>query len=351
MNAVLSSCSSFFRAGTKSRRKAFTLIELLVVIAIIAILIALLLPAVQQAREAARRSQCKNNLKQIGLALHNYLDTFGVFPYSTSADGAITLGSAAAETTTGFTLNHRGWIGLLPYVEQSALFNKFDPRAPSGAYVRGAATLIQPEAVIISSGNAGVVSKSISAWLCPSDNGNPLYTGTSINYAITPTANASGYPGAKTSYDFNVARYSESATMWSGISPATRRMFGPYSACKIRDLTDGSSNTIAVAETTLDIKDGITGTWGYAHWVGGGVDFANGLGLNNFAVCCTWSTPPNQNLSKTQLSSWSLAGSLHTGGLQVLLGDGSVRFVSENMAAITRQNLSYIGDGQTIGEF
>ncbi|WP_437190810.1 DUF1559 domain-containing protein [Planctomicrobium sp. SH527] len=332
----------------RKHRNGFTLIELLVVIAIIAILIALLLPAVQQAREAARRSQCKNNLKQIGLALHNYHDTFGVFPYSTSADGAITSGTAAV----GYTLNHRGWIGLLPYMEQSALFNKFDPRVPSGSYVRGSATLVQPEAVIISSGNAGVVSKSISAWLCPSDNGTPLYTSTSASYAITPTANAAGYPGAKTSYDFNVARYSESASMWSTIAPATRRMFGPFSSCKIRDLTDGSSNTVAVAETTLDIKDGITGTWGYSHWVGGGVDFANSLGLNNFADCCAWSTPiPNTNISKTQLTSWSLAGSLHTGGLHVLLGDGSVRFVSQNIAAATRQNLSYIGDGQPIGEF
>ncbi len=333
----------------------FTLIELLVVIAIIAILVALLLPAVQQAREAARRSSCKNNLKQIGLALHNYHDVYGVFPYSTSADGSITAGTGATTTTTQFTLNHRGWIGLLPYLEQAALYDQFNPLFPAGSYVRtedgGASPLVQPEATIASSGNAGVVSKKIPTLLCPSDNGNPLYTGTSANYVVYPGGNAAGHPGAKTSYDFNVLRWNNNAPNWGSAGSTTRRMFGVYSSCRIRDLTDGTSNTVAIAETTLDIKDGVTGTWGYSKWVGGGVDFANGLGLNNFSVCCTWGNPPLSNHSKTQLTSWSLAGSLHKGGLQVLMGDGAVRFVSENIAASTRQNLSYISDGQVIGEF
>src|SRR5689334_25157717 len=112
------SLSSMARSSVVRRkvRIAFTLIELLVVIAIIAILIALLLPAVQQAREAARRTQCRNNLKQIGLALHNYHDAFGLFPYSTSMDGN-------CATTTGFTQikNHRGWPLLLPYLDQAPL--------------------------------------------------------------------------------------------------------------------------------------------------------------------------------------------------------------------------------------
>jgi prepilin-type N-terminal cleavage/methylation domain-containing protein len=96
----------------RSRRRAFTLIELLVVIAIIAILIALLLPAVQQAREAARRTQCKNNLKQMGLALHNYHDTFQMFPYGEMM-------GIGQSPPTGRKMNQNGLVMLLPYIEQA----------------------------------------------------------------------------------------------------------------------------------------------------------------------------------------------------------------------------------------
>src|SRR5690349_412792 len=112
-----------------SRRSGFTLIELLVVIAIIAILIALLLPAVQQAREAARRTQCKNNVKQLGLALHNYHDTFGVFPYAVANQGY----SAAGANVT----NHKGFLGLLPYFDQANLFNQFNFNWATGTHNSG----------------------------------------------------------------------------------------------------------------------------------------------------------------------------------------------------------------------
>ncbi len=335
--------------------RGFTLIELLVVIAIIAILVALLLPAVQQAREAARRSSCKNNLKQIGLALHNYHDTHNVFPYSTSACGSVVstgVNSANTSLTTGFTLNHRGWLGLLPFLEQGALYDQYNPLFPTGSYVRGAAApLVQPETTIQSSGNAFVVSRIIPALLCPSDNGNKFYTGGSANYHIYSGANAAGFPGAKTNYDFNVLRYSESVNRWDAYAPTSRRMFGVYSSCRMRDIVDGTSNTVAVAETTLDVKNGVGQTWGYAKWVGNGVDLATARGINDFRVCCSWSTPPNANLSTTQLADWGLVGSLHKGGAQVLMADGAVRFLSENIAAVTRERLSYIGDGQVLGEF
>ncbi|MCA8984382.1 MAG: DUF1559 domain-containing protein [Planctomycetaceae bacterium] len=341
------------RVGSRNaRRIGFTLIELLVVIAIIAILVALLLPAVQQAREAARRSACKNNLKQLGLALHNYHDTYNVFPYSTSADGSIIAGGAQTTTTTGFTLNHRGFLGLLPFLEQSALFDQFNPLFPTAEYVRaGAAPLVQPATTIQTSGNAFVVSRSIPGLLCPSDNGTKFYTGNTINYVVYNNANAAGFPGAKTSYEFSVTRYSDTINLWSNIGLTTRRMFGVSSSCNMRDITDGTSNTVAMLETTLDIKDGITGTWGYSKWVGGGVDFALTAGINNFSDCCPWSVPPNTNLSRTQLFSWSYPGSLHKGGMQVLLGDGAVRFISQNIDLVTRQRLAYIADGQVLGEY
>ncbi|MCA9017038.1 MAG: DUF1559 domain-containing protein, partial [Planctomycetaceae bacterium] len=116
------------KSTPRFRKHGFTLIELLVVIAIIAILIALLLPAVQQAREAARRSTCKNNLKQFGLALHNYHDAFNVFPYSTENPG----GSGLSPVT-----NHTGYIALLPYLDQAPLYNKFVLTAASGNYLGG----------------------------------------------------------------------------------------------------------------------------------------------------------------------------------------------------------------------
>ncbi|MCA8988430.1 MAG: DUF1559 domain-containing protein [Planctomycetaceae bacterium] len=337
-------------------RKGFTLIELLVVIAIIAILVALLLPAVQQAREAARRSSCKNNLKQIGLALHNYHDTFSVLPYSTSADGSIESNNTAnTANSTHFTVNHRGWLGLLPYLEQAALFDQFDGNYPTGAYVRTGGTppspLVHPASTIPTSGNAAVVSQLIPALLCPSDNGVNKYLGTSTAYEIYPGGAAAGHSGAKTNYDFSVGRYSSSATAWNAWGLTTRRMFGVYSACKFRDLTDGTSNTVMVAETTLDVKNGVGQTWGYSKWVGNGVDLAAGNGINDFSVCCSWSVPPNANLSQTQLKDWGLVGSLHNGGAQVVLADGSVRFLSENLNAATRVNLAYIADGQILGEF
>jgi len=112
------------------RRKGFTLIELLVVIAIIAILIALLLPAVQQAREAARRSTCKNNLKQIGLAMHNYHSTHSLFPPGAIAPGASC--DAVTGPAPGRILNHTAYQMILPYLEQTALYNSYNFSLPSG---------------------------------------------------------------------------------------------------------------------------------------------------------------------------------------------------------------------------
>lgn len=336
----------------KARRSGFTLIELLVVIAIIAILVAILLPAVQQAREAARRTSCRNNLKQIGLALHNYHSTHEMLPYSASADGAILTGSASPTATTGYVLNHRGWLFVLPYMEQTALYEQFTPSVPTSSHIRagGTAPLASSIAEIETSGNAAVVSTRIDGFICPSDSGDVFYRGNDDSYGIYPGAATDEYFGAKTSYDFSVLRYSSTADVWRSTASSTRRMFGPYSNSRFRDVVDGLSNTVAVTETTLDIKDGVTSMWGYTHWVGGGVDFAASRGINSW-VCCGWRTPANADLKAGSNGAWGHPGSSHAGGTHALLGDGAVKFISEAIDDDTRRNLAYIFDNNLIGQF
>jgi prepilin-type N-terminal cleavage/methylation domain-containing protein len=350
------------------RTRAFTLIELLVVIAIIAILIALLLPAVQQAREAARRTQCKNNMKQIGLALHNYHDVAQLFPFSTMNDGSMTAAPAAVpptiwNATGGRAMNARGWTMLLPYLDQGPLYNQYNHNAPAGANDPAPWTYASDPQT---NGNAAVVSVSLAALLCPSDNGDKYHRANN-RYAISTAAFNAGRFGAKTSYDFSVWRYSSNApggVFWDAISGnnrTLRRMFGANTSASIRDITDGTSNTVAVAETTLDIRDGTTGTWGYTKWVGNGVDLA--LGYSPFATppvllptrgvndwpCCAWALPLTTRPG--QLGTWGAPGSVHTGGMHALMGDGSVRFISENLDKNTQKNIALIQDAEVVGEF
>jgi hypothetical protein len=123
----------------------------------------------------------------------------------------------------------------------------------------------------------------------------------------------------------------------------------------MRDLADGSSNTVAIAETTLDVYDGITGSWACAQHVGNGVNFAdlNGQRKINDWACCGWGpgTPWSVNNPQGKLGEWGTVGSVHVGGMHVLLGDGTVRFISENIDNSTRQRLGYIADGNPVGEF
>ncbi|MCA9037949.1 MAG: DUF1559 domain-containing protein [Planctomycetaceae bacterium] len=353
------------------RRRGFTLIELLVVIAIIAILIALLLPAVQQAREAARRTQCKNQLKQLALACHNYHDTYSMFPMSTNADGSLdppTPPGNNNNTPPGHQinqvarLNHRGWIGVLPFIEQSALFNSINTSGATGSYNRAghpelAGNLADPYL----NGNSQYVSKSLSAFLCPSDPGATHYTGPSANYVISPQAAANGQYAPLISYDFSVQRYSSQMNLWSIRGKNTRRMFGMQSNSRIRDVTDGTSNTVMLLEATREVKNGINQSWGHAKWVGNGIDLAvsntnttsaPGFRKINYWTCCPWwGTPNSSTIADGRLRDWGTVGSLHVGGAQAALGDGSVRFLSENADGTVLNNLAFIADGNIIGDF
>lgn len=333
------------RVGVRRKHTGFTLIELLVVIAIIAVLIALLLPAVQQARESARRTQCKNNLKQVGLALHNYHDTFTVFPFAQSAPAS---------------KNMTGWVMLLPFFEQAPLYNNVNFNAPMGKFYNAvssglASTGNPPPAV-----NLALAAKKLASLLCPSDNGAQFISDDPNYYGCGPTSATITY---KTSYGFSTTTTSTNNPMqtpslvstsgyllWSAELRTSRALFGYESNASLRDITDGASNCVAISETTLEVHNGKGQPWACSDWVGGGfVNFAPNASIN------TWDNATYLGLGYQPvpgtLVSWGMAGSTHTGGCHVLLADGSTRFMSENTNATVIRNLGYIADGAVIGEY
>jgi prepilin-type N-terminal cleavage/methylation domain-containing protein/prepilin-type processing-associated H-X9-DG protein len=338
------------------RRLGFTLIELLVVIAIIAVLVALLLPAVQQAREAARRSQCKNNLKQMGLALHNYAEQFNVLPYGTQASGqaAYSIGTTVYAPMPSGVKNITGWCALLPNLDQSALYNTMNFSAAMGPMLRAGGALAN---AAFTGPNELAASQKIPMFLCPSDNG-PQTCGPNSGTAYGCSTKLMSY---KTNYGFSVA-YGEQSPIWqaetlraTAAGQNTRCMFGENSNCGFRDVSDGLSNTVMVAETCLDVYDGVTESWACNQHVGAGIQFAfppNGTGTINQWLCCSWASPAYTSSNVPgKLGEWGSPGSVHPGGMHVLLGDGSVRFISQNLNVVTQQNLGRIADSGIIGDF
>ena len=321
-----------------SKRRGFTLIELLVVIAIIAVLVAILLPAVQQAREAARASQCRNNLKQLGISLHSYHETHGVLP-------AAHLWRCTT-TTAPKPINGTGHQMLLPYLDQGALYDKLNFSESMTMWnSNGAGAVSATASDPTTTGNGALVKTLLPAFLCPSDGGSPFHPDLANHYGISSTNTGTG--GAKTSYDFvtNVASFRTTCETWPLSASNTRRMFGDNSACRITDIKDGSSNTVAMCETTFDIGDGRSPAWGYRGWYMTGIDLA-AYPINYFAHYST-----GAKYTQGKLAQAGYSGSLHQGGVNLLLGDGAVRFLSENIDTTTRQRMSYIADGLIIGEF
>ncbi len=295
--------SSIIRPVRRTR-KGFTLIELLVVIAIIAVLIALLLPAVQQAREAARRSQCKNNLKQLGLALHNYHDVVNCFPPGGFHNG-----------TQGSFL-----IGILPYLEQAPLYNTID------------------FTIVNYSGLGRYAINKIPVYHCPSarDVLSPTETGTPPGGTAVPCYTTHYYgvmgPGLDQTNPATGNLYAVENSGGNaghggfsshGILRTTRySSVNRYGVTRMSDVKDGTTNTFLVGELSYDSQKANC----YRCWTRGnggqnaiasaknivqGINVAGYNGSNNF-------NSPS-------------FGSTHTGGAHFLMADGSVRFVSENV--------------------
>ncbi len=292
---------------SENRQRGFTLIELLVVIAIIAILIALLLPAVQQAREAARRSSCKNNMKQLGLALHNYHDVHSAFP------------SGRMRTAASEYLGHQTHTMLLPYFDQAPLYNQMD-------FTIG----------FNSAPNFAAGETVLTALLCPS---NPTTEG--VDY----TGGHAGADAARTHYvgisDTGTGRRGSSSIVVSNGDG----LFFWNSRVKIRDIIDGTSNTLAFCEV---VSTG-AGTLGSPAWIA----YGDGIGTVN-GINAPWQTnggimPLTHNMYNGD--AFSGPASFHTGGCHFTLADGSVRFLSENMSQTVLTALTTRAGGETVGEF
>ncbi len=309
-------------------RVGFTLIELLVVIAIIAVLIALLLPAVQQAREAARRSQCKNNMKQLGLAMHNYHDTMNTLP-----PGHLGRCTTPMLNATALTM-------LLPYIDQAPLYNMYNSRGSASTYTGAGGT---PTDDPTTNGNAAVVKTKIAVFLCPSDPGAEFIPDPTGAYGISATNTGTG--GAKTNYDVistSALDRCDNPT-WPATDLTRKCMFGDNSNCNFRDVTDGTSNTMMMGETLRTVLNGGNNAWGYRGWVMVGLNLVD-FPINQWSFYIYPSVPG-------RLGSWSFSGSQHVGGAHFLFGDGAVRFVSENVNSTMRARYATMGDGQVVDGF
>lgn len=333
---------------TVSRRKGFTLIELLVVIAIIAVLIALLLPAVQQAREAARRTQCKNNLKQLGLALHNYHDQANTFP-----PGWI---GQSTGPYSGF-----GWTSmLLPNFDQGPLYNILSQVGGAPNMYTGLAA--QTTATI------KTVDSSLNALRCPSDSGTATTTvnGGAVQYGRSNYPAVCGFDPTQTGMSTNwvagpttlpATSSQRMASYWvDQVNNQWGGCFGENTRKGLRDMTDGSSNVILVGERYTPASTQ-TGSYlaGDCVWAGAPLTATNSPSWLQALVVGEATTRINfgngSGTGQTPRADTAGFGSLHVGGCHFLLGDGSVKFISENVDMYTYRALSRINDGSIVGDF
>ncbi len=329
-------------------RAAFTLIELLVVIGIIGFLIAVLLPAVQAAREAARRMACGNNLRQIGLALQDYHLSMCCFPPSSLNPGwTLSVNAASDPKKNSNTMNESGYVLLLPYLEQSPLASQYKSSYAACAYILGGPPLAGGNPTV--SGNDKVMGTLLPVFLCPSDNGDPLLpagtdtAGGGASYGISVT---SSVQGAKTCYDFCTSPGDELnyPNYWAAMPTSVKPLFGNNSHSNFNAIKDGTSSTVAICETTLSVWNGTASAWGYRALLMTGVNLSYGGGINYWFY-------PGKPYVPGKRSGWGTAGSLHPGGCQAIFADGSVHFVAEVTNKEIVRRLGTIAEGSVTGDF
>lgn len=366
----------------RHRPRAFTLIELLVVIAIIAILIALLLPAVQQAREAARRTQCRNNLKQIGLAFHNYESTFGRFAPAiicVSGAGGFDIGEGVDNQPTSDANIHSWTEMILPFLDQAPLYNtiNFSVIQGFGSATGGAPPNYTTGTAVTYNGSqnfAAIQSAVIVPYICPStphtsntvtpylddwlvaSYTTPLYhAGSVLDYTgFAPGGNMNDNNGALGDFSGGAVLDIESGNG------------GPWSTgVKIAQIVDGTSNTLILGEHAAP---------GAKEWIMG-KSFGNRSDEDVGLMAPAWSdwqwsvghflrgkvpgTATNANGHPSAAdgdcvincyNKWNFY-SFHVGGAHFLMADGAVRFISQNTDRFTVNRIYHIADGTAVGEF